>query len=237
MTKSAIAVIPARGGSKRIPRKNIRDFCGKPMIAWSIAAARSSDLFDRVIVSTDDSEIAEIAVQWGAEVPFARPSELADDFTGTTEVIAHAAEWAIGQGMRMDAVCCIYATAPLLQIEDLARGLSALKSGSWNYAFSATEIGAAMFRAMRRAPHGGVQMLFPEYARTRSQDLPAALQDAAQFYWGTTHAWLQRAQIFSEASMPILIPRFRSQDIDTPADWALAESMFKDLAKSAAKGI
>ena len=237
MTSSAIAVIPARGGSKRIPRKNIRDFCGKPMIAWSIEAARTSKLFDRIIVSTDDSEIAEVAAKWGAEVPFVRPPELADDFAGTTEVIAHAVEWALERGWPIDRVCCIYATAPLLRIDDLRRGLSALKSGNWHYAFSATEIGASIYRAMRRAPHGGVQMLFPEYFRTRSQDLPTALQDAAQFYWGTTHAWLQKAQIFSESSVPILIPRLRSQDIDTPEDWAVAESLFKNFVDASTKRI
>jgi pseudaminic acid cytidylyltransferase len=237
VSRSAIAVIPARGGSKRIPRKNIRDFCGKPMIAWSIEAARTSRLFDRVMVSTDDTEIAEIAAQWGAEVPFVRPPELADDFAGTTEVIAHATEWALEQRWLVHTVCCIYATAPLLQIDDLNRGLSALKSGNWRYAFSATEIDPSVFRAMRRAPNGGVQMLFPEYCRTRSQDLPTAFQDAAQFYWGTTQAWLERAQIFSESSVPIMIPRSRSQDIDTPADWAVAESLFKAHINASANEI
>jgi N-acylneuraminate cytidylyltransferase len=221
-----IAVIPARGGSKRIPRKNIRDFCGKPMIAWSIETARASRLFDRIIVSTDDAEIAAVAAQWGAEAPFVRPPELADDFAGTTEVIAHAAQWALAQGWQLSAVCCIYATAPLLEVADLARGLSALQSGDWHYAFSATEFAASIFRAMRRAPGGGVEMIFPENFAARSQDLPTALHDAAQFYWGTPTAWLDKARIFSEMSIPVLIPRSRTQDIDTEADWALAESLF-----------
>jgi pseudaminic acid cytidylyltransferase len=232
VTRGAIAVIPARGGSKRIPRKNIRDFCGKPMIAWSIEAAKRSALFDRILVSTDDSEIAAVAAQWGALVPFVRPAELADDFAGTTEVIAHATEWALQQGLSPAAVCCIYATAPLLLAEDLARGLAALQSGNWNYAFSATEFAASIFRAMRRVPEGGVQMIFPEYFTTRSQDLPAALHDAAQFYWGSTAAWLRKARIFSESSVPVLIPRSRTQDIDCEADWASAEALFLSLTNT-----
>lgn len=221
-----IAVIPARGGSKRIPRKNLKDFCGKPIIAWSIEAAKASELFDRIIVSTEDAEVAAVSVGWGAQVPFVRPPELADDFTGTTEVIAHATEWSLGRDPAISAVCCIYATAPLLQEQDLLRGLAALRSGQWRYAFSATEFSAPVFRAMRRAPSGGVEMIFPEHVRTRSQDLPAVLHDAAQFYWGTTQAWLDRAPIFSDSSVPVMIPRSRSQDIDTPEDWAAAEALF-----------
>lgn len=222
-----IAVIPARGGSKRIPRKNIRDFCGKPIIAWSIEAARASALFDRVLVSTDDAEIAEVAARCGAEIPFIRPAELADDYAGTTEVISHAVQWAIERGWSVDAACCIYATAPLIATGDLSSGLMALESGTWHYAFSATEYAAPIFRAMQRGAQGGVQMIFPEYFAVRSQDLPVALHDAAQFYWGTAAAWLDRAPIFTERSVPVLIPRSRSRDIDTPEDWALAESLFK----------
>jgi N-acylneuraminate cytidylyltransferase len=235
-SSSAIAVIPARGGSKRIPRKNIRDFCGKPMIAWSIDAARTSGLFDRIVVSTDDAEVAGVATAWGAEVPFVRPAALSDDFAGTTEVIAHAARWALEQRWQVATVCCIYATAPLMQVDDLARGLSALQSGDWCYAFSATEFPASIFRAMRRAPEGGVQMIFPEYFRTRSQDLPTALHDAAQFYWGTTQAWLEKVQIFSQLSVPVLIPRSRCQDIDTVADWTFAELLFKASMNQSTKG-
>ncbi len=222
-----IAVIPARGGSKRIPRKNIRDFCGKPIIAWSIEVARASTLFDKVIVSTDDAQIADVASRFGADAPFVRPAELADDYAGTTEVISHAARWAIEKGWPVDAVCCIYATAPLIAADDLSRGLVALESGTWQYAFSATEYAAPIFRAMCKGPQGGVQMIFPEYFPVRSQDLPVALHDAAQFYWGTAAAWLEQAPIFSERSVPVLIPRSRSRDIDTPEDWALAESLFK----------
>jgi N-acylneuraminate cytidylyltransferase len=222
-----IAVIPARGGSKRIPRKNVREFCGKPMIAWSIEAALACKLFTHTIVSTDDSEISEVARAWGAEVPFVRPAELSDDHTGTTEVVAHSARWALDQGWPISAVCCIYATAPFVSEADLVRGYDALESGDWCYAFSATEFPAPIFRAFQQLQDGGVRMFFPEHFTTRSQDLPVALHDAAQFYWGKTTAWLQGAKIFSESSTAVLIPRTRSQDIDTPADWAFAEALFE----------
>lgn len=224
--RHAIAVIPARGGSKRIPRKNVKIFCGKPIIAWSIEAALASELFARVIVSTEDAEIAAVAVEWGAEVPFTRPAELADDFAGTTEVIAHAASWALRENPQLAEICCIYATAPLLRSEDLVRGLEALRSGKWLYAFSAAEFAAPIFRAMRRTPERGVEMLFPEHFATRSQDLPLTLHDAAQFYWGTVPAWSSKARIFAPHSVPVMIPRKRVQDIDTQEDWDAAEALF-----------
>jgi N-acylneuraminate cytidylyltransferase len=218
-----IAVIPARGGSKRIPRKNIKDFCGKPMIAWSIAAAKISGLFDRIIVSTDDAEITEVAKQWGAEVPFIRPAKLSDDYAGTTEVIAHAAQWALDQGFEVDAVCCIYATAPFVQVEDLKRGWEALKSEEWAYAFTATDFASPIFRSFTQTADGGIEMFFPEHFATRSQDLPPALHDAGQFYWGRPSAWLSGKRIFDHHSIPIIIPRWRVQDIDNHDDWARAE--------------
>lgn len=222
-----IAVIPARGGSKRIPRKNIKPFCGKPMIAWSISAAKESGLFDLIIVSTDDAEIAEVAKQCGAEAPFVRPPELSNDFAGTTEVIAHATQWALNEGLKPDAVCCIYATAPLIQAEDLRKGLSALESGTWDYVFSVTEFPAPIFRAFKQTAEGGIKMFFPEHFATRSQDLPTAFHDAGQFYWGRPEAWLTAKKIFSPASAPVVIPRSRSQDIDTREDWEFAEMLFQ----------
>lgn len=218
-----IAVIPARGGSKRIPRKNIKDFCGKPMIAWSIEAAKTSGLFDRIIVSTDDSEIAEVAKQWGAEVPFMRPDELSNDYAGTTEVIAHATQWAIDQGYDVDAVCCIYATAPFVQVADLKRGLVALESGDWAYAFTVTDFAAPIFRSFKQTAEGGIEMFFPEHFSTRSQDLPTALHDAGQIYWGRPSAWIEGKRIFDRHSTPVVIPRWRVQDIDTQEDWVRAE--------------
>jgi|SRR3989338_1527699 len=218
-----IAIIPARGGSKRIPRKNIKGFCGKPMIAWSIEAAKVSGLFDRIIVSTDDDEIAEVAKQWGAEVPFIRPAELSNDYAGTTAVIAHATQWALDQGLEVEAVCCIYATAPFVQVEDLQRGWEALESGDWAYAFTVTDYAAPIFRSFKRTPDGGIEMFFPEHFSTRSQDLPSALHDAGQFYWGRPSAWIEGKRVFDRHSTPIVIPRWRVQDIDNEEDWLRAE--------------
>ena len=226
-----IAVIPARGGSKRIPRKNIKDFCGKPMIVWSIEAAKASGLFDHIIVSTDDAEIAEVARQWGAEVPFMRPAELSNDYAGTTEVIAHATQWALDQGWPVTAVCCIYATAPFVQVADLKRGWEALESGDWAYAFTATEYGSPIFRSFRRHPDGGVEMFFPEHFEKRSQDLPMALHDAGQFYWGRPLSWIAEKRIFEHHSFPLIIPRWRVQDIDSEDDWRRAELLHHILGK------
>ena len=224
-----IAVIPARGGSKRIPRKNIKEFRGRPMIAWSIDVAIKSGLFDRIFVSTDDAEIADVAQRWGAEVPFIRPIELASDSSGATEVIAHATTWALSQGFDLEAVCCIYATAPFLQGSDISAGLSALRSGKWAYAFSVTNFSAPIFRAFKQTPEGGLEMFFPEYFSANSQHLPEALHDAGQFYWGRPSAWIEGKRIFDRHSIPLVIPSWRVQDIDTPDDWRRAELMGEAL--------
>lgn len=218
-----IAVIPARGGSKRIPRKNIKLFHGKPMIAWSILAAQKSQLFDHIIVSTDDAEIASVAKQWGGEVPFMRPDSLSDDYAGTTAVIAHAVEWMLEQGWSIHAVCCIYATAPFIQADDLIKGLEILESGSWSYTFAVTNFAYPIFRAFQLSDEGGIAMFFPEHFSSRSQDLPEAWHDAGQFYWGRPVAWLENIMVFSQFSAPVLIPRWRVQDIDNEEDWNRAQ--------------
>ncbi len=223
----SVAVIPARGGSKRIPRKNIRSFCGKPMIAWSIEAALQSKLFAHVIVSTDDSEIADVARGYGAEVPFVRPPELSDDYAGTMDVVEHATQWAVAQGWSVRAVCCIYATAPLIDSADLRRGLELLESGGWSYTFAVTDFAAPIFRSFRQRDDGGIEMFFPDAFAKRSQDLPRALHDAGQFYWGRPEAWLARTRIFDAHSCPVMIPRWRVQDIDTEEDWHRAELLAK----------
>lgn len=217
-----LAVIPARGGSKRIPRKNIKDFCGKPMIAWSIEAARTSGLFERIIVSTDDPEIAEISRVWGAEVPFMRPAELSHDTAGTAPVIVHAAQWCREHRAPPDYVCCLLATAPFIQIDDLLKAWKLVEAGAWQYAFAATDFGYPIFRAIRETETGGVEMFFPQYAATRSQDLPQGLHDAGQFYWGHARAWLEGLPVLAGHSKAVLIPRWRVQDIDTPEDWERA---------------
>lgn len=224
-----LCVIPARGGSKRIPRKNIRDFCGKPMIAWSIEAAIKSGLFQHIVVSTDDDEIAEVAEAYGAEVPFRRPIELSDDHTGTTPVIAHALNWALEAGRSVDAVCCLYATAPFVTLTDMRVGLERLSSRNWSFCFTATTFASPIFRSFREAEDGGVEMFFPNHFDTRSQDLPQGLHDAGQFYWGTPEAWISGKRIFERHSSPLIIPRWRVQDIDNLDDWSRAEILWRML--------
>ena len=222
-----VALIPARGGSKRIPRKNIRMFRDKPMIAHSIDCAARSRLFDRIIVSTDDEEISRIARESGAEVPFLRPAALADDHVGTTEVVAHAIEWLQRVGATPTAVCCIYATAPFMRPEDLGSGLRILETGTWQFVFSATDFPSPVERAFRRRADQGLEMLFPEKFDVRSQDLGKIFHDAGQFYWGRPQAWLAKARIFDAHSTFVFIPRWRVQDIDTEDDWHRAEAMLE----------
>lgn len=226
----SIAIIPARGGSKRIPRKNIKEFNGKPMIAWSIEAAINSELFNQVIVSTDDIEIADIAQSHGASVPFLRPSHLANDTTGTIPVIAHATQWAIENNLKPENVCCIYATAPFISIEDLKHGYQIIKQRKWSYALPVTTFPAPIFRSFRADESTGLEMFYPENFNMRSQDLPEAYHDAGQFYWGKTEAWLAQETLFSKETFPIKIPRWRVQDIDTVEDWARAEMISKSWA-------
>lgn len=221
-----VAVIPARGGSKRIPRKNIKEFHGKPMIGWSIEAARESGIFDRIIVSTDAPEITVIAKSLGAEVPFMRPAELSDDHTGTSAVIAHAIGWLRSQGIQPDLLCCIYATAPFISPDDIQRGLKLLEENGADFAFSVTSYAFPIQRAIRRTPAGRIEMFHPEHAATRSQDLEDAYHDAGQFYWGRADAWCSGVPIFGPHSVPVMIPRSRVQDIDTQEDWKIAEKMF-----------
>lgn len=227
-----VAIIPARGGSKRIPRKNIKEFCGKPMIAWSIEAAINSGCFDKIIVSTDDQEIADISRQCGAEVPFMRPQELSDDYTGTIPVIRHAVEWLQAREGVVDYACCIYATAPFVSPQDLQTGWERINGSSHDYVFSVTSYAFPVQRAIRITEQGQVNMFTPEHFMTRSQDLEEAWHDAGQFYWGTAEAWLQEKALFSEGSVPVKLSRHRVQDIDTSEDWIRAEWLFKAMSIS-----
>jgi pseudaminic acid cytidylyltransferase len=224
-----VAIIPARGGSKRIPRKNAKIFAGKPMIAWAIGTALESGLFDRVIVSTDDGELAELAGAAGAETPFTRPAHLADDFATTIDVVAHAAEWCVANGLAADAFCCIYATTPLLLASDLSAA-AALLTPECDFVFAAARYANPVQRGFLREPDGGVAMLFPDLASTRSQDLPAVYFDAGQFYWGQRAAWLDRRAIFGPSSRFVEMPAERAVDIDTPDDWREAELNFARMA-------
>ena len=223
---SCVAIIPARGGSKRIPRKNLKPFDGVPMIVRSIRTALDSGLFERVVVSTDDAEIADVARAHGADVPFMRPAELADDFAGTAPVIVHALQ----QLSDFEYACCVYATAPLLHVRYLRQGLELLEQHpDKSFAFSVCSFGFPVQRALALDGQGALQALYPEFRNTRSQDLPEAYQDAGQFYWGRSDAWLRGEVIYSPSSLPVILPRHLVQDIDTLEDWKRAEYLYAAL--------
>ncbi len=224
-----IAIIPARGGSKRIPRKNVRPFCGRPMLAWSIAALQASGSVDRIVVSTDDDEIADVALSLGAELPFRRPPELADDHAATLPVVAHAVRTLRELDWQMERVCCAYATAPLMDPDDLRRARALLDESAASYVFSCTTFAFPVQRALLSNGAGGVEPMFPELIARRSQDLPEAFHDAGQFYWGTPEAFAHQSPIFAAHSRPLLIPRYRVQDIDTEEDWMRAELLFRSF--------
>lgn len=227
-----IAVIPARGGSKRIPHKNIKNFCGKPIIAYSIEAAKESQLFDKIIVSTDDEQIAEVARKYGAEVPFMRPKELADDFTGTNAVVKHAIQWFKDRNESIQYACCIYATAPFVQTKYLKQAFEKLISTGKDYVFSVTTFAFPIQRAIKLNQQGEVEPFFQEHMLSRSQDLEETYHDAAQFYWGTADVYLQGQPTFLSASLPLILPRYLVQDIDSDEDWQQAEYMFKAIQTS-----
>lgn len=227
----AIAVIPARGGSKRIHRKNIKSFCGKPIIAYTISAALESECFERIIVSTDDLEIAEIAREYGAEVPFLRDKELADDHTGTTPVIQHTISWLQKNDSHSAPkyVCCLYATAPFLTPAFIKSGIEQLLSNDIDFSFSLTSFPFPIQRALRMDAGGRVSMFQPSNYASRSQDLEPAFHDAGQFYWGKTESWLSGKPMFTSDSKGVVIPRHLVQDIDTSEDWVRAEVMYNTL--------
>ena len=229
MSAQKICIIPARGGSKRIPRKNIRPFHGKPMIAWSIEAALNSKLFDQVLVSTDDQEIAAISVACGADVPFIRPAELSGDFATTTDVIQHAIHQLSTQIQLTDNIFCLYATAPFVQVQMLEQAFDLFNSTTKPSAvFTATSYSFPIQRAIRINRHGYSSPFDQESIVKRSQDLEEFFHDAGQFYLATADSWLKNIDIFNKGR-PLLIPRFFVQDIDTEEDWAYAEMMYSVL--------
>ena len=224
-----VAIIPARGGSKRIPGKNIKPFAGKPMIAWSIEAAVDSGVFARIIVSTDSEEIAAVARLHGAEAPFVRPTELADDFTPTADVVLHALDWLAEQGQKPEMVCCLYATAPFVRAHFLRQGYELLQQTGAASVFPVASYPASPFRALTIDPDGRLVMLWPEHELTRSQDLPEAYHDAGQFYWLNVSRFIQEKKIYASDARPLVLPRYLVQDIDTPEDWRTAEAMHQAL--------
>ena len=227
-----IAVIPARGGSKRIPGKNIRRFHGKPIVAYSIDVALRSALFDRVVVSTDDFEIAEVAREWGAEVPFMRPAEIADDYTGTNAVVRHTLQWFQENGQPVQFACCIYATAPFLQERFLRQGWNTLKESRGSFAFSVTSFPFPIQRSIRINGNGDIEPVMVDEIKKRSQDLEETYHDAGQFYWGTAEGFLQQLPLFSSYARPVILPRHLVQDIDTLEDRRRAEVMYHALLEN-----
>ena len=233
---TTIAIIPARSGSERIPRKNIRNFHCRPMIGWSIERAKHSNLFDRIIVSTDDSEIAEVSVAEGAEVPFFRPKDLADNYTGVMPVIRQTLEKLQEDGFKTSEICLIYATAPFIRVEDLKRGQTILREHNCDYVLAVTTFSSPIQRALKITSSGSVAMLQPEHSETRTQDLEHVYRDAGQFCWGTSNAWLNERIVFGGNTYPIEIYRPLVQDIDDPEDWTTAEWMYRALIEGGMYG-
>ena len=226
-----LCVIPARGGSKRIPKKNIKDFFGKPIIAYSIEAAINSNCFDLIIVSTDDYEIAQISREYGAKTPFTRPSDLSDDFIGVIPVVKHAISFLFERQQLFEQVCCIYPTAPFIQSDTISEAFSQFKKYNADFCFSVTSFPFPIQRAIKINESGKVNMFHPEHINTRSQDLEEAYHDAGQFYWGTKEAFNSNSSILSETVIPFILPRHLVQDIDTLEDWRRAEIMHEVIQK------
>lgn len=224
-----VCVIPARGGSKRVPKKNIKLFNGKPMIAWSIDAAIQANIFDKIIVSTDDDEIANFSKSLGVDVPFIRPKNLSDDYASTADVMAHACQWIKNKEKSISIVCCLYATAPFIKSEDLKKALQIIQDGNWRYVFSAAEYPSSIYRSFFKDNNGGVKMLFPDMFNKRTQDLPTSYHDAGMFYMGTNKSWEEKIKTFETHSFPLIIPSYRVQDIDTVEDWERAEHMAQSI--------
>ncbi|WP_201576189.1 pseudaminic acid cytidylyltransferase [Psychrobacter sp. H8-1] len=221
-----IAVIPARGGSKRIPRKNVKEFCGKPIISYSIEAAKKSGCFDKIIVSTDDLEIAEIATKLGAEVPFIRPDDISEDFSVVTDTVIHAiTELEKKLDIQVERACLIYATAPLINSRYIVEGLEKLLSMDKSFAIGVTSYAFPIQRALSIINDEISQV--SDYRDARSQDLEEYYHDAAHFCWGTKDAFLEKHDFFSSSATPVVIPRGLVQDIDTAEDWKFAEMLYR----------
>lgn len=228
-----VAIIPARGGSKRIPRKNIKDFNGKPIIAYSIEAALQSGCFDKVVVSTDDQEIADVALHYGAEVPFIRPEAISNDYATTADVILHALDWFEEQAISIEYICCIYATAPFIAIEDIQLSYQMLlQDPEANYCFPVCEFPFPIQRGVKLIAGNRVEMFQPEHFNTRSQDLETGYHDIGQFYWGKPKAYRDNIPMFSNTAIALRVSRKRVVDLDTQEDWEFALLLSKALQGS-----
>ncbi len=224
-----LCIIPARGGSKRIPRKNIRDFLGKPIIAYSIEAAIKSELFDEVMVSTDDPEIAEVAEKYGAKIPFLRSSENANDFATLADVITEVTKQYKAVGEAFENICCVLPTAPLTPAHRLKEAFVKLTDESLDSVVPVVEFSYPILRALEFDDDNKLKMIWPEYLKTRSQDLKPAFHDSGSFYWVKTNALLEQSTLVCKNGSAIVLPETEVQDIDTQTDWQLAEIKYKML--------
>ena len=220
-----IAIIPARGGSKRIPRKNIKPFMGKPIIAYSIEAAMQSELFDEVMVSTDDEEIAEIARKYGAKVPFMRSAETSNDYAGTADVILEVLKKYKDLGREFDTICCIYSTAPFGTSGKLMEAYSKLTDGI-DFVFTCVAYSYPVQRSLHIVD-GKISMVYPEYAASRSQDLEPIYHDAGQFYVAQVESFVQERTFWGKNTVGLVLSELEVQDLDTLTDWTLAEMKYK----------
>lgn len=224
----SLAIIPARGGSKRIPRKNIRPFLGKPIIAYSIEAALASCLFAKVMVSTDDEEIAQVAREYGASVPFIRSLEASDDFATTAQVLEEVLTTYKAQGKSFEAACCLYPTAPFVTAKLLQESYQRLTEGDFDTVFPVLKYSYPIWRSLK-IEQGRVAMNWPEHLTSRSQDLPASFHDAGQFYWLRVDTFLKDKKLFTGNSGVVELSELEAQDIDSETDWKLAELKYKLL--------
>ena len=230
-----LILIPARGGSKRIPKKNIKLFKGKPIIEWSIKQALHANTFNKVVVSTDDEEITKISKLAGAEVPFVRPKELSDDFSTTSEVVKHAIKWFENEGIIFENVCCLYPTAPFVKASFLSSALEELENCNKDvFVISATSYSFPIQRSFYLDENGFSKMFDKNLAESRSQDLKKAYHDAGQFYVASSKTWLSKKNIL-EGCKPFLLPRMLVQDIDTLEDWNNAEIIFDVIEEQSKK--
>lgn len=227
---SSVCIITARGGSKRIPRKNVRDFCGKPMLAYSVETAVTSGIFDVVMVSTDDDEIADVAREYGAEVPFMRSEATSNDFATTADVLCEVLSEYDKRGTKFDTMCCLYPTAPFVQVSELKEASGMIEAGA-SSVIPVTSFDFPPLRGFRVAEDGSLEYAFPEYAQTRSQELPEMVHDCGRFYFAKVASFLESGSFITDKTKSLRIPSRLVQDIDTPEDWEMAEQKYRAMAQ------
>lgn len=229
---SSVCIITARGGSKRIPRKNVRDFCGKPMLAYSVETAVTSGIFDVVMVSTDDDEIADVARKYGAEVPFMRSEATSNDYATTADVLREVLFEYEKRGTEFDTMCCLYPTAPFVRVSELKDAAAMIEAGAPSV-IPVTSFDFSPLRGFNVGEDGSLEYAFPEYAQARSQDLPEMVHDCGRFYFATVNDYLKSGAFAMSGCRALYIDPMFVQDIDTESDWALAEAKFKEFQKEA----